>query len=331
MNSIEAGRWRVFVRSALTAAGGLLAAFLLTALVLDPYDTGRTPFSLKDGVRPQGPRTAAASRGRDQRFAGAVFGNSHIQLVAPDRLREQTGIPFVSMIAPATGPKETLVLLDWWLRHRREPARAVVIGADQRWCTADPAMPNDKPFPFWLFAESFREYALGLIRYDLLEELWRRAGYLLRPGAPRARPDGYWDYEEGYRVQGYETDPRKRADLEIRADSGGGNVTGPFPAVEALRTLFARLGPDVPVVLVRPPVYRSLLPPAGSADARADAACRAALAAFAAGRPRTALVDLKVDGPTANDPNLFFDRTHYRQPVARLIEADIAAALSRLR
>ena len=261
ISSSEAGRWRGFVRSALAAAGGLLAAFLLAALVLDPYDTGRTPFSLKDGVRPQGPRTAAASRGRDQSFAGAVFGNSHIQLVAPDSLREQTGIPFVSMIAPATGPKETLVLLDWWLRHRREPARAVVIGADQRWCTADPAMPNDKPFPFWLFAESFREYALGLIRYDLLEELWRRAGYLLRPGAPRARPDGYWDYEEGYRVQGYETDPRKRAELEIRADSGGGNVTGPFPAVEALRTLFARLGPDVPVVLVRPPVYRSLLPP----------------------------------------------------------------------
>jgi predicted AAA+ superfamily ATPase len=31
------------------------------------------------------------------------------------------------------------------------------------------------------------------------------------------------------------------------------------------------------------------------------------------------------------DPNQFFDRTHYRQPLARLVEADIAAALAGLR
>ncbi|MBX9876373.1 MAG: hypothetical protein K2X84_16045, partial [Beijerinckiaceae bacterium] len=274
---------------AVTAATVLLGTLAL-AWLIDPYGTGNTPLSLREGVRPQGPRTAAASRGRDPAFQAAIFGNSHIQLLSPEQLQAASGIPFVSLIAPASGPKEGLVLIDWFLRHRREPARAVVVGIDDLWCTADPAMPNAKPFPFWLYSRDRADYLVGLLRFDVLEELQRRVVYLLTGRGERARPDGYWDYEPNYIGMGYDRDPGKRAALEQPGPSGGGNASGPWPAVQALEAVM-QAAPGTPLILVRPPVYRSLLPVPGSADAAADAGCRGAFAALAARRPLTALID----------------------------------------
>lgn len=325
-----AARWGGFVRCfAITAAGALLGVLAL-AFLIDPYDTGRTPLALREGVRPQGPRTAAASRGRDPAFSAAIFGNSHVQLLSPEALRASTGIPFVSLIAPGSGPREGLVLIDWFLRHRREPARAVIVGIDALWCTSNPALPNDKPFPFWLYSRDPAEYLVGLVRFDVLEELPRRIAYLLAGKGEQARRDGYWDYEADYMALGYDRDPAKRAALETPGATSGGNATGPYPAADALEAVM-KASPGTALILVRPPVYHTQLPVPGSADAAADGACRDAFAALAARRPRTALIDWQRDRRELHDPNQFFDRSHYRQPIARLVEADIAAALAALR
>lgn len=326
-----ATRWKGFVATLLAAAALFSAAFIATAFLLDPYDSGRSPLQIKDGVRPQGPRTALASRGRDPQFTGAIFGNSHIQLISPEELRAKTGIPFVSLIAPATRPKETLLTIDWFLRHHQSPpAQAIVVGVDDFWCTPDPAMPNDKPFPFWLLSRSLPEYLSKLMRYDLLEEIPRRIGYLASSKAERARPDGYWDYESGYHDQGYATRPDLREKLEKPIDSGGGNVDGPYPAATGLETLMKSAPAGMKLILVRPPIYISGLPKPGTPGGAAEAACLRTFADLAARRPRTALVNWRLDRPELRDSNLFFDHTHYRQPIARLMEADIAAAIRAL-
>ncbi|MCV9936082.1 hypothetical protein OIU35_06875 [Boseaceae bacterium BT-24-1] len=329
--SSSKGGWGGFGRTFLLAATLLVAALLALAFLVDPYDSGRSPLKLKTGVSPQGPRTAAASRGRDPHFSGAIFGNSHIQLVSPELLTQKTGIPFVSLIAPATGPREALVLLDWFLRQRKEPAKALVIGLDVRWCTPDPTLAIEKPFPFWLFERSSPRYLAGLIRFDVIEETLRRLRYLTAKVPERARPDGYWDYEAGYEVQGFHSDPIRRAKLLEALDTSGGNITGPFPAEVALRELLGRIAPDVPVVLVRPPNFISALPVPGSAGAQADAACRDAYARLAANRPKTALIDWRIDRPENREPDNYFDHTHYRQRIAGPLAADIAAAIIGLR
>lgn len=322
-------RWVGFARAFVVTVAACLIGTLTLAWLIDPYDTGHTPLSLREGVRPQGPRTAAASRGRDPAFQAAIFGNSHVQLLSPQRLWEATGLPFVSLIAPGSGPKEGLVLIDWFLRHRREPAQALVIGIDDMWCTADPAMPHARPFPFWLYSRDRAEYLVGLLRFDMLEEISRRILYLLTGKGERARRDGYWDYERDELARA-DRDPGKRAALEIPGAFGSGNASGPYPAVGALETLVSST-PGTALILLRPPLYHRALPVEGSTGATADAACRDAFAALAARRPRTALIDWRRDRPELHDPNQFFDQSHYRQPIARLIEADIAAALSRLR
>lgn len=329
-SSSEAAIWRRFTARLIAVAALLLAAVLGLAYLVDPYDTGRSPVFEKAGVRPQGPRTAAASRGRDPAFRAAIVGNSHTQLLSPERLRERTGIPFVQLAVPATGPKEQLVLVDWFVRHRETPPEAVVLGADTTWCTADPALANDKPFPFWLFSESPLDYVQGLLRFDILEELPRRIGYLAARNPERARPDGYWDYEADYMALGFGIDPNLKARLDQPA-GGRANHTGRFPAAAALADLARSLPPETSLVVLIPPHYITAQPASGSRDAASEEACKAALRQAVAGRPKSAVVDWRVDRPENRDPSLFFDHTHYRQGIAQAVEADIAAALRSFR
>jgi hypothetical protein len=324
------GAWRRFGLSFVAAAAVLLVAILGAAYAIDPYDTGRSSLLHKPGVRPQGPRTAGASRGRDPAFDAAVIGNSHAQLLSPERLNALTGRSFVQLTVPATGPKEQLVLIDWFVRHH-PGARAIVIGADDRWCAADPALPNIKPFPFWLYSRDRLEYAGGLLRYHVLEELLPRLRYVASKRAGRARPDGYWDYEPHYTALGFDRDPALRARLEHRAtDRYIENATGRFPAADQLRQAIAALSSQTAVVVVFPPIYGQLLPAPGSPGDLADRACKAALADAAASRANGAVVDWRRERPEIHNPSWFFDQTHYRHAIAQLVERDVAHALGEL-
>lgn len=325
-SSSESGIWRGFAVLWLAAALVVTAAILAAAFLLDPYDTGRPGLFAKPGVRPQGPRTAAASRGRDPAFDSAIFGNSHVQLLSPERLGELGAGRFVSLIAPATRPKEQFVLLDWFLRHHARP-KAILMGIDGFWCTGDPALPNEKPFPFWLYERALPKYVAGLLRYDLLEEAPRRISYLTGRRAERARPDGFWDYEANYLELGFDRRPDKRADLEKPASIVTPNASGRYPAAGRLADAMARAPAETVFVLLHPPGYATGLPAPGSPAAAADQACKAAFAAVAAARPRTVVIDWRRDGPEVRDPALWFDHTHYRTPVARRIEAEVAAAI----
>ena len=321
--------WRSFARGFLVSALGLLAGYLALAVALDPYDSGRSPLGTP-GLRPQGPRTAAASRGRDPAFQGAIIGNSHIQLIEPERLSRLTGIPFVQLAIPATGPGEQVVVLDWFLRHHPEP-KAIVLAPDDLWCGDDPALRNDKPFPFWLFSDDWPSYLHGLMRFAVAQEVVGRVGWLMRKRRPLARADGWWDYEPDYLKLG-SGEAERRAEARDRPvpDTPEPGQAGPFPAADALRSALRRVPAATPVIAVLPPVWHAALPRPGTARAAAEAACKAALGDALASHPRSALLDWRRDGAAARDPDLFFDRSHYRHPLAQRVSDDIAAALARL-
>jgi hypothetical protein len=317
-------RFALLLVGAAAALAALLVAFLY---VIDPYDTGRPGWISKPGVRPQGPRTAAASRGRDPAFNAAIFGNSHVQLLSPERLSAGTGLAFVSLIAPATHPREQLALMDWFARHHPGTARAIIIGVDGNWCTPKADLPNEKPFPFWLYERSALAYAAGLMRFDILEEASRRIDWLRKRNPERARPDGYWDYEPNYIGLGYDVRPDRRAILEKPEPAVPANPQGVFPAARKLEAALAGLDPAIRVILVAPPVYRSALPVPGSALARADEACKAAFSQVAAARAGTHFLDMRKASLQAQDAGLWFDHTHYRAPIARQVEQAIASVL----
>ncbi|QIJ75599.1 hypothetical protein GU700_13925 [Methylobacterium sp. NI91] len=324
--------WAGFARLFLGTVIGLLAAYLALAFLIDPYDSGRSTLFSAGAVRPQGPRTAAASRGRDPAFAGAVFGNSHIQLVEPARLTAATGIPFVQLSVPATGPGEQLTLLAWFLHHHPAP-KAIVLAVDDYWCIADPALPNDKPFPFWLYSHEPLAYLRGLLRFSVAQEVVERAGWLLGPRRKRAAADGWWDYEPDYLRLGALDGERFRAARETPVpDAPDPGKAGPdFPAAARLGAALAALPPETAVVMVFPPVYAAGLPRPGTPRARAETACRAAMTEALRLHERSALVDARHERPASHEPDLFFDQTHYRHALARPLADEIAAAIDRLR
>ncbi|WP_430912926.1 hypothetical protein [Methylobacterium sp. sgz302541] len=326
-----ADAWRRFAGTALGAALALLAAYLALAYALDPYDSGRSGLFSAGAVRPQGPRTALAIRGRDPAFTAAIVGNSHVQLIEPAKLSASTGLPFVNLSVPATGPGEQLLVLGWFLRHHPAPT-ALVIAADEYWCTDDPALPNAKPFPFWLLAERTSDYLRGLMRFSVAQEVVGRIGWLMRRHRKTAPADGWWDYEPDYLRLGYADDPRLVADRETRPPLvPDPHRAGPFPAAAAFARALNGVPAATPVVLVFPPVYAAGLPAPGSARETAERACKARIAEALAGHPLHTVLDWRVDRPEVADARLFFDQTHYRHPLAAEVLRDIAAALARLR
>lgn len=333
----DGGLWRRFAITLVAGTLAVLAAIVALAIVVDPYDSGRSTLFEKPGVRPQGPRTANASRGRDPAFDAMVVGNSRIQLLSPERLNQATGLNFVQLAVPGSGPKEHMAMIDWFLRHRQAPPRALVVSVDDLWCTSDPDLPNDKPFPFWLYSSDPLEYAEGLVRFDLLEELPMRFAYLFGKDRERARPDGYWDYEPEYTALGYTTNPALRKRLEQKPYASAQRfekdpLAGQrrFPAAERLKEVAAALPAETALVLIVPPAYINIQPPAGTEKAFTLQACKAALTAAAQVHPKSAVVDWRVDRPENRNPDLFFDALHYRLLIARQVEKDVTSALRRV-
>ena len=315
---IDDGTWRGFVLRFVAVFVASLVVALAFVVLIDPYDSGRFPGMGISGISDTNQRTANVSLGRSDKFNAAIFGNSHGQLLDPDRLTRATGLSFVQLTIPGAFAPEQLAMMRWFIRHHAHIG-ALVLAADQRWCREDPQ--PWRWFPFWLYGDSDLQYLANSLNSRSAGAAVRRIKHamgLLQPSHPR----GYDDYE-ARRPPDYKFDfppppPPAPAppgfDLHARA----------FPAIDRLA---AELPADTPFVVVFPPVYIADLP----SDARSIAVlkeCKARLARIAAERPRGGFLDYLVDSPTTRDQASFQDIDHYRAPIARRIEAEIAGWLN---
>jgi hypothetical protein len=317
----SAPAWRRFVQLFVITLVTALAVIYALILVLDPYDSGRFTNYAVFGVVDENPRTANVSRGRDPVFDSVVIGNSRGQLLDPKRLSDGTGLSFVQLTTPGTGPQEQLALLRWFMRYHQRIG-AVLLVADPLWCQQKLAPPAH-PFPFWLYGESNFEYSIHMLDAKALDLAWRRT--LLRLGLrKRSRPDGYWDYEAG-RTWAFQ--PKTPVDF-APATTHASPPTVSFPAVELLRATLADLDKHVPVAIVMPPPFFTELPARGDPNAGLVAQCKGALQEITTQRPRGVFLDFETDGEITRNPKNFMDEVHYRAPIARLIESRVASALS---
>lgn len=309
----------------------LLAIVLGTLLVaLDPYDTGRLALVRGSSVPHFEPRLTAASLARDPEKNAAIIGNSTVQLLDPARLSESTGLTFVSLAVPGTGPLEELVIADWYLRrHRLEHGKApeaLVIDLDESWCRADGRLEITNPFPFWLYSESTLVYIGNLLRLKSFEAAARKLKVMVGYDPP-IRSDGYRDYDAGRQWDAASVEARlaeKRFDPTLPD-------TIQFAAIPRLRKLMDAVPGNAAVVLVFVPRYYTALPSPGSNGDRLLRLCKDAYRRIAAERPRTAVLDWLVDSALVRDEQSFWDQVHFRQPVARIMERGIADVIRETR
>jgi hypothetical protein len=312
----DAAAWRAFVVRFIAVFVAVLVLTLAVVILIDPYDSGRFPSIGISGVSDVSQRTANVSLGRSDKFDAAIIGNSHGQLLDPDRLTQATGQSFVQLTIPGAYAPEQLAMLHWFIRHHPRIG-ALVLAADDRWCVEDPQ--PWKWFPFWLYGDSDLEYLVNSLNTRSAGAAVRRIKHAFGL-MPPSRPRGHDDYERGL-PPGYKFDfaappPPPDADLGVRW----------FPAIERLAAELAA-APGTPFVIVFPPRYYTAL----RDDAQAVASlkeCKARLARLAVATPRGGFLDFLIDSPIARDQGSFEDLDHYRAPVARLIEAEIANVIN---
>jgi hypothetical protein len=316
--------WRRFAITFIVAFFGGLGSIYAALLLIDPYDTGRFPTFMKPGVVDGNPRTAAASHGRDPRFDAAIIGNSRGQLLDPQLLSQATGLDFVQLTTPGSGPKENITMMRYFMQHHSRIA-ALVLSADERWCDHDSSLPVIFPFPFWLYRGDleYLEHLLNTRAITAAQNRIELAMGLMPPTDPR----GYSDYETG-RVWNFHPAIAGAATEAESADAGAVSPNTDFPALKELDGVLGELRPETGFVIVMPPVYRAMLAHPGTQLAADLLACKAALARRVADRECSAFLDFLVDGPISRDPENFMDPQHYRLHIARIIESRIAAVLT---
>jgi hypothetical protein len=323
---------------------GIAYAFII---LVDPYDSGRfASFGLRSpydgttnrladvtgGIPASGTASSSASfgdtdtsqrtsnvaLGRSPRFNAAIFGNSHGQLLSPERLSRATGLNFVQLTVPGSNVREQLAMMHWFIAHHADVG-AMVLALDERWCVTDPALPLRTPFPFWLYSDSNLVYLSNAMSTRSLRDSIRRVAAAF--GSPPAvDPAGYADYEMGKTWSFKPGLPATADDFPV----GDGRSSRDFPGLIRLDAVLDEIPAATPVVIVMPPQFYTRLPPAGTPAALFRDACKARIAA----RARSgAFIDFLVDSEIARAPENFMDDEHYRSNIARLIETDIAGAL----
>jgi hypothetical protein len=317
-NEVAMGHPARFLAAFLAAAAGFAIALLVGLVVVDPYGTGRfLPKGLdRSAALGANPAFSSAARLRDQRFDAFIFGNSTLQTLDPERLSRLTGHVFAQVTVPGTGPLEQGTMLRHASRIRSDDLKVAVLGIDLNWCNPELAKRGKNPFPLWLYEESSAGFLSGLFRFNTIEAMPRRIAFLRGMEAP-PRADGYWNYE-------LHVPPRPYPYGTPRAPRF---ATQPHSAAETLRSALNTFRADTHVVVILTPLYRSPVETASFDEATGVAACRAEIQMVLGNRPRTSVIDGWRDTAFNRDRSRFLDAVHFREPVARDIEASIAAAL----
>jgi hypothetical protein len=345
------GVWRRFALAYLGVFAGVIGVVYAFIIVVDPYDSGRFPGlglrGLLDGLARSGhaaagrpaqsgtagfgdtdtsQRTVNVALGRSPRFNAAIFGNSHGQLLSPQRLSQVTGLDFVQLTVPGANVREQLAMMRWFMNHHLE-AGALVLALDERWCVTDPALPLRSPFPFWLYSDSNLVYLANALSTRTLRDGFRR---LASAGGGPPSIDGYSDYEVG---KAWSFKPGKPAPAEgfPARDERPFRREPDFPGLILLDALLGEIPAKTPVVIVLPPQFYTELPPAGTGGARFRDYCKWQIALRAERGAGSAFLDFLVDSAITRNPENFMDAEHYRTNVAKMIEAEIATALNQRR
>jgi hypothetical protein len=333
--------WRRFALLFVGVFAGVVGIAYGFIILVDPYDSGRfasfglrgpndrTTYQLADltgsiptsaafGDTDTSQRTSNVALGRSPRFNAAIFGNSHGQLLSPQRLSRATGFNFVQLTVPGSNVREQLAMMHWFIAHHADIG-AMVLALDERWCVTDPALPLRTPFPFWLYSDSNLVYLANALSTRSLRDSIRRVAAAFGT-APAVDPAGYADYEMGKPWTFKPGRPATADEFPVGDESHARD----FPGLVRLDAVLGELSAATPVVIVMPPQFYTRLPPSGTPAALFRDACKERIAARAR---RGAFIDFLVDSEITRAPENFMDDEHYRSNVAQIIETDIAVAL----
>ncbi|HML07412.1 MAG TPA: hypothetical protein VK430_04695 [Xanthobacteraceae bacterium] len=327
--------WRVFALSFLgMLIGGVVAIYLFVVLV-DPYDI--VPFSLPIDRRivSISDRFMYPQIVRSKRFDSLIVGTSTARLLDPELLDKSFHARIANLAMDSATAWEQQAMIDLFLRTLGPPT-ALIVGLDGVWCAqdADQHRITFRGFPYWLYDDNRWNDYLYLLNYGTLEIAVRLVGYHLGLYPERRRYDGYEVFvppESQYdAARAHNTiwaglpSPRPAIDPAPPLSAAERSQLA-FPALAWLDAALARLPARTLKILAFMPIHVAAQPVPGTRAAAVEAECKTRIVAL--GRAHGAkVIDWGFASPlTGNDAN-YWDRLHYRVPIATQIAEELGAA-----
>ena len=268
-------------------------------------------------------------------FDSGVFGTSTMRLLDPAILSRMIGGRFVNLAMNAATPWEQYQMALLFARSVAAP-RAMIWGIDLPWCgneaTAEKNRLTPRPFPPWLYDTPDWLDTARQMNLTTLEVAGRLVANRLGLLKERVRGDGYEVFtppEASYdlaRARAHLTAVPDAAALELApppADLSAARAQWRFPALAWIDEALGLAPAGTLKLLVLPPTHAASLPRPGSLSAVYYEACKGALRELAARQGATLVDYAQVSPLTADDAN-YWDPLHFRLPVARRVEAELA-------
>ncbi len=264
-----------------------------------------------------------------------MVGASDARLLRPEFLDDAFGGHFANLSMNAGLAWEQYQLVNLYLRQPGNP-RMLLMGLDHVWCDEDAAEQRVtfRGFPDWM--------------YD--DNPWNDLGYMLNPqtveisgrrlavaaGFKSARfPDGYEVFtppENAYdkvkvrtKLWGKDGPHQIEAVTPAYAPTEAERASWQFPALPWLEDILTKFPGRV--VLAFMPAHVSAQPVPGSTKAARAEECKMRIAEMAK-RHDAAFVDFNIKSEITSKDDNYWDRLHYREPIADRIVADLAEALT---
>ncbi len=274
---------------------------------------------------------------REARFDSFMLGTSTSRLLEPARLEKRFGGRFINLAINSGRAWEQVQLGRLALRNVPGP-RTILIGLDTVWCdgNADRKKITKRGWPEWMYDEDPWNDLPYMLNSRTVEIAGRKFAYHL--GLTPARipsdgyevfvpPDGEYDAKKAQRKIWGKTRKGRYKPRAPYAPSEAELKQWRYPALMWLDQLLSEIPDQTDVVLAWMPVHRAGRPPPGSAREAREIECKARVSEIA-GRHGAHDVDFRIDSDITRRDDNYWDRLHYRLPIAALITDSLKEAVT---
>lgn len=328
--------WRRFLWVVCGAFFGVLAALYLFIVLMNPY--GNLPQILfsKHAITDVNQRFQYPSLIRSGEFDSIVIGTSDARLLHPVALEKVLGGRFANLSMNSGLAWEQYQLANLFMRETPQP-RTLLVALNHVWC--DPkAVAKRKTFrgfPEWMYDDNPWNDFGNMLNSKSLEIGVRRlrTALGLKPGRFEAGYEVFTPPENEYdRVKVRKKIWGKRGPRKIEPavppyiPTAAERAAWQFPALDWLDDTLRKFpGRKVlafmPAHIVAQPTPRTLA-------AATEDECKARIAKIASRHGTSPVIDFRIRSPiTSNDDN-YWDRLHYRLPIADRLVMGIEQALA---
>jgi hypothetical protein len=313
--------WTSFLFAALLSlAAGLGSAFGFVLLV-DPY--GVSPvraLSTEYLVRTQR-RFIVPQIVRSGRYDSYIVGTSTVNSIDPEWLERALGGRFANVAVHGATPYEQMRVLGLVLRQRPAP-RLVVLGLDEIWCRAEspPRYHPQARLPEWLFEDDWWRPLVHLLNWRAVEFAWRKLEIAAGRSNARIAANGFHDDLPPEAAWSREQAMPRLLD-PVAARRGQSSDAEAFPAIDLLTTTLRMRQQGTRMVAVFMPAYAG-----GGSSEPVSARCKQEVARQVA-QSGGLTVDFMYPSSWTTKPENYWDRQHFRQPIAAMIPQRLRQAL----